>query len=63
MSRENIGSVYISDLRGRSFDAEDYDNGIPRMVRGYFSEMACVIGECARVLKPNARLLIKNVTV
>ena len=30
------------------------NNGIPRMVRGYFFEMACVIGECARVLKPGA---------
>ncbi len=36
------------------------NNGIPRMVRGYFSEMACVIGECARVLRPNARLFMVN---
>ena len=36
------------------------NNGIPRMVREYFSEMACVIGECARVLKPNARLFMVN---
>lgn len=36
------------------------NNGIPRMVRGYFFEMACVIGECARVLKPNARLFMVN---
>ncbi len=36
------------------------NNGIPRMVRGYFSEMACIIGECARVLKPNARLFMVN---
>lgn len=36
------------------------NNGIPRMVRGYFSEMACVIGECARILKPNARLFMVN---
>lgn len=36
------------------------NTGIPRMVRGYFSEMACVIGECARVLKPNARLFMVN---
>ena len=36
------------------------NNGIPRMVRGYFLEMACVIGECARVLKPNARLFMVN---
>lgn len=36
------------------------NNGIPRMVRGYFYEMACVIAECARVLKSNARLLMVN---
>ena len=36
------------------------NSNIPRMVRGYFSEMACVIGECARVLKPNARLFMVN---
>ncbi|RKU09184.1 DNA modification methylase [Candidatus Poribacteria bacterium] len=36
------------------------NNGIPRMVREYFSEMTCVIGECARVLKPNARLFMVN---
>ncbi len=36
------------------------NSGIPRMVRGYFSEMACVIGECARVLKSKARLFMVN---
>jgi hypothetical protein len=42
--------------------AEGYlnNNGIPRMVRGYFYEMACVIAECARVLKPNAPLIMVN---
>ncbi len=34
--------------------------GIPRMVRGYFYEMACVIAESARVLKPNALLFMVN---
>jgi DNA modification methylase len=36
------------------------NNGIPRMVRGYFYEMACVIAECARILKPNATLFMAN---
>jgi DNA modification methylase len=36
------------------------NNGIPRMVRGYFYEMACVIAECARVLKPGAPLFMVN---
>ncbi len=36
------------------------NTGIPRMVRGYFYEMACVIAECARVLKRGAPLLMVN---
>jgi DNA modification methylase len=36
------------------------NTGIPRMVRGYFYEMACVIQEAARVLKPNSPLLMVN---
>jgi DNA modification methylase len=36
------------------------NQGIPRMVRGYFYEMACVIAECARVLKLGALLLMVN---
>ena len=34
--------------------------GIARMVRGYFTEMACVIQECARVLQPGAPLWMVN---
>ena len=34
--------------------------GIPRMVRNYFREMALVIFECARVLKPGAPLVMVN---
>jgi DNA modification methylase len=36
------------------------NDGIPRMVRGYFYEIACVIAECSRVLKPGALLLMVN---
>jgi DNA modification methylase len=36
------------------------NNGIPRMVRGYFYEMACVIAECSRVLKRGAPLIMVN---
>ncbi|MBZ5528303.1 MAG: site-specific DNA-methyltransferase [Acidobacteriia bacterium] len=36
------------------------NNGIARMVRGYFYEMACVIAECGRVLKPGAPLIMVN---
>jgi DNA modification methylase len=36
------------------------NTGIPRMVKGYFDEMACVIFECRRVLKPGAPLFMVN---
>jgi DNA modification methylase len=36
------------------------NNGIPRMVRGYFYEMACVIQESSRILKPGAFLFMVN---
>ena len=36
------------------------NDGIPRMARGYFYEMACVISECARVLKRGAPFIMIN---
>lgn len=36
------------------------NDGIPRMVRGYFYEMACVIFESARVLKRDALFIMVN---
>lgn len=36
------------------------NDGIPRMVRGYFYEMACVIFESDRVLKSGAPLIMVN---
>jgi len=36
------------------------NTGIARMVRGYFLEMACVIQEAARLLKPGAPLWMVN---
>jgi len=34
--------------------------GIPRMVRNYFLELAVVISDCARVLKPGAPMVMVN---
>ncbi|MBI5885601.1 MAG: site-specific DNA-methyltransferase [Deltaproteobacteria bacterium] len=36
------------------------NSGIARMVRGYFYEMACVMAECSRVMKPNAVMCMVN---
>jgi DNA modification methylase len=48
---------YLEDMR----QLKQLNNtGIPRMVRGYFYEMACVIAECGRVLKRGAPLIMVN---
>ncbi len=48
---------YLEGLR----DAGELNNrGIPRMVRGYFYEMACIISECSRLLHQNSPLLMVN---
>lgn len=45
----------------QSRKAGDLNNtGIPRMVRNYFLEMSLVIGECARVLKRGAPMVMVN---
>lgn len=49
--------TYLEDQKARGVLN---NNGIPRMVRGYFYEMACVIAACVRVLKPNAPLIMVN---
>ncbi len=36
------------------------NTGIPRMIQGYFFEMAQVIFECARLLKPQSPLIMVN---
>jgi len=36
------------------------NNGVPRMVHNYFKELAIVIFECFRLLKPGARLVMVN---
>jgi hypothetical protein len=36
------------------------NTGIPRMVRNYFAEMALVLFECARLLRPDAPLVMVN---
>ncbi len=48
---------YLDELKEKG---ELNNTGIPRMVRGYFYEMACVIAECARVLRPGAPLVMVN---
>jgi DNA modification methylase len=50
----------LSHLDNQKLQGGLNNNGIPRMVKGYFYEMACVIQECSRVLKPGALLFMVN---
>jgi DNA modification methylase len=47
-------------LERRRAAGELNNSGIPRMVRGYFQEMACVLQECARVLKRGGTMIMVN---
>jgi DNA modification methylase len=57
---QNLLQVILEYLEDQKAQGNLNNNGIPRMVRGYFYEMACVISECARVLKPHARMFMVN---
>lgn len=66
--REPLGEVASIDLLRSVVDFLESEksarrlnnNGVVRMVRGYFAEMACVLWECARVLRPEAPLVMVN---
>lgn len=50
----------IQYLEYKKENKELNNNGIPRMVKGYFYEMACVIQDCLRVLETNGLLIMVN---
>ena len=47
-------------LEAQKAEGKLNNNAIPRMVRGYFYEMVCIIAECARLLKPGGLLFMVN---
>lgn len=57
---QSLLQAILSYLDKQKIQGALNNNGIPRMVRGYFYEMACVIQECSRVLKPGALLFMVN---
>jgi len=59
-AEQNLLQAILSYLESQKAQGLLNNNGIPRMVRGYFYEMACVLAECARVLKPNSFLFMVN---
>jgi DNA modification methylase len=58
--KQDLLQAVIKYLEIQKNEGKLNNNSIPRMVRGYFYEMACVISECFRVMKKNARLIMVN---
>jgi DNA modification methylase len=59
-NRQDLLQTILQYLEEQKAQGKLNNNGIPRMIRGYFYEMACVIFECARVLKSNAPMYMVN---
>lgn len=53
-------SEILSYLHAMKSNKALNNNGIPRMVKGYFYEMACVIQECFRVLREGGMMFMVN---
>ncbi|MCX9010762.1 MAG: hypothetical protein OIN66_06525 [Candidatus Methanoperedens sp.] len=58
--QQELLQAILRYLEHQKEQGELNNNGIPRMVRGYFYEMACIISECSRVMKQNAPLFRVN---
>lgn len=57
---QELLQAILKYLYEKKAQGELNNDGIPRMVRGYFYEMACVIDECLRVMKPDTLLFMVN---
>lgn len=58
--RQHLLQAILSYLEAQLKLGQLNNSGIPRMVRGYFYEMACVIQECYRVQKPGSFMFMVN---
>lgn len=58
--KQELLQTILSYLEAQKLAGNLNNQGIPRMVRGYFYEMACIVAESARVLKPGSKLIMVN---
>jgi len=58
--QQELLQIILHYLEYQKIQGKLNNNSIPRMVRGYFYEMACVIAECVRVMKPNGVMFMVN---
>jgi DNA modification methylase len=59
-SKQELLSEILTYLEYLKTEGKLNNNGIARMIKGYFYEMACVIYECHRVLKNNGYFFMVN---
>ena len=59
-SRQKLLAEILRGLEARRTQGLLNNNAIVRMVAGYFREMACVIWECARLMRPGGRFFMVN---
>ena len=58
--QQDLLQAVLQYLESQKAEGALNNNGIPRMVRGYFYEMACIIAECHRVMKSNSLMFMVN---
>jgi len=58
--KNELLQLIIKYLEYKKSIRELNNNGIPRMVKGYFYEMACVIQDCFRLLKKGGVTVMVN---
>jgi DNA modification methylase len=60
VENHDLLQLIISFLEEKKSEGKLNNNGIPKMVRGYFLEMACVLYECYRIMKENGFMFMVN---
>jgi DNA modification methylase len=58
--KQGLLQIIIEYLECQRREQKLNNPGIARMVKGYFYEMACIIFECFRVLRPNGLMFMVN---
>ena len=59
-NQQKLLQAILQYLEEQKLQKQLNNNGIPRMVKGYFYEMACIIYECYRVMKPQGLMFMIN---
>jgi len=60
LENQELLNLILDYLNKQKADKKLNNNGIPRMIKGYFLEMTAVISECYRVLDNNSYMFMVN---